>query len=223
MKVYMKNFGIWLGAPLVLLFLLPYVITMNSFLFYTVVPWIVLIGGTIMGIVKTHQEIGGRIELKKAFGPVVLFIGGLGFLGSVLSLRFGMGFGFLQYMLIPVIIKMLVGISILLAAGTWYMFEKAGKPGWGFLIPIYNLILMCEIAKKPGWWVVMFFIPIANIIFLIMMFDGISKNFGKDSGFTVGLIFLRQIFFAVLGYGSAVYVDGAKQSTGNGDLLDDGL
>jgi hypothetical protein len=101
--------------------------------------------------------------------------------------------------------------------------RKSGKPGWGMLIPIYNLILMCEIAKKPGWWVVMYFIPIANIIFRIMMLDGISKNFGKDSGFAVGLIFLRQIFFAVLGYESAVYADGGEQSTRNEDLLDDGL
>jgi hypothetical protein len=44
-----------------------------------------------------------------------------------------------------------------------------------------------------------------NIIIGIMILHGISKNFGKGGWFTVGLIFLRVIFLAILGFGAAVY------------------
>ena len=34
----------------------------------------------------------------------------------------------------------------------------------------------------------------------------LSKAFGKDTGFTVGLILLPFIFYPILGYGSAEYL-----------------
>jgi len=34
----------------------------------------------------------------------------------------------------------------------WRIFEKAGKPGWASLIPIYNTIILLEIVGKPWWW-----------------------------------------------------------------------
>ena len=39
-------------------------------------------------------------------------------------------------------------LAILIAAlvGMWKMFEKAGQPGWGCIIPIYNLYLLTKIA-----------------------------------------------------------------------------
>ena len=42
-----------------------------------------------------------------------------------------------------------VALMILVLAGGWKMFTKAGKPGWAIIIPIYNLIVMLEIAGKP--------------------------------------------------------------------------
>ena len=52
-------------------------------------------------------------------------------------------------------------LAILIAAlvGMWKMFEKAGQPGWGCIIPIYNLYLLTKIAEKPWWWIIMFIIP----------------------------------------------------------------
>ena len=34
----------------------------------------------------------------------------------------------------------------------------------------------------------------------------ISKSFGKDEGFTAGLVFLGFIFFPILGFGPAKYL-----------------
>ncbi len=90
-------------------------------------------------------------------------------------------------------------------ASQWKVFEKAGQPGWACIIPIYNVYIMTKIAGKPGWWVLMLIIPFVNIIFAIWLINMISKSFGKTEGFTVGLVLLGFIFWAILGFGSAKY------------------
>jgi len=94
-----------------------------------------------------------------------------------------------------------LAIVIIVIAGTWKAFVKAGKPGWGCLIPIYNVILMLQIAGRPGWWVLLFFVPIVNVVIAIIMCLDVAKNFGKGIGFALGLIFLGAIFWAILGFG----------------------
>jgi len=44
-----------------------------------------------------------------------------------------------------------------------------------------------------------------NIVFMIMVYHGISKHFGKDAGFTIGLILLGIVFFPILAFGAAKY------------------
>ena len=136
------------------------------------------------------------------------------------------GFGMISWvitsLIYSIIFQGMIAIMCVMFAGIWYMYEKANQPGWAAIVPIYNLLVLLDIAKKPRWWIFMFFIPIANIVFLIMTHSGISKNFGKDDGFTVGLVLLGQVFMAILGFGDAVYVDG-KSNPGhkdNSDLLD---
>ena len=107
-------------------------------------------------------------------------------------------------MMAVVVIYLLV-ILVLLIIPMWKIYAKAGKPGWASIVPIYNVLVMLEIVQKPWWWIFMFCIPIVNIVFLIMMYDALSKAFGQSSGFTVGLILLSFIFLPILGYGSATY------------------
>ncbi len=87
----------------------------------------------------------------------------------------------------------------------WKVFVKAGQPGWGCIIPIYNIYLMMKIAGRPGWWLLLFFIPIVNLIICIIVMIDIAKNFGKGTGFGIGLVFLNIIFFAILAFGDAEY------------------
>jgi hypothetical protein len=49
-------------------------------------------------------------------------------------------------------------------------------------------------------------IPFVNIVFAIWMINLLSKSFGKDVGFTLGLIFLSFIFYPILGFGGARYL-----------------
>lgn len=95
-------------------------------------------------------------------------------------------------------------IFIVAIAGNWMVFVKAGRPGWAILIPFYNVYVTLKIARRPGWWLILLFIPIINLIFIVIPFD-IAGKFGKGVGYGLGLLFLPFIFYPVLGFGHASY------------------
>ncbi|MEO6980114.1 MAG: DUF5684 domain-containing protein [Mucilaginibacter sp.] len=118
-------------------------------------------------------------------------------------------------MLIPFII-----IWVITIVGQWKVFEKAGKPGWACIIPIYNIIVMLEIVGKPLWWVILFFIPCVNIIFAIWTINLVSKSFGQSEGFTIGLLLLGFIFWPILGFGNYQYLGPSAAEAGGLRPLD---
>lgn len=98
-----------------------------------------------------------------------------------------------------------LAVYVLFIIGGWKVFEKAGKPGWAAIIPIYNFIVMLEIVGKPWWWLILMLIPVVNIIFWIWMLNLLSKSYGYGVGFTIGLILLFPIFILILGFGGSSY------------------
>ncbi|HMO62378.1 MAG TPA: DUF5684 domain-containing protein [Ferruginibacter sp.] len=96
-------------------------------------------------------------------------------------------------------------LAVIIIASLWKIFTKAGQEGWKAVIPIYNAYILLKIVGKPGWWLLLFIIPIVNYVFIIWTYNMLSKSFGKDEGFTVGLVLLGIVFFPILGFGSAVY------------------
>jgi uncharacterized protein DUF5684 len=46
---------------------------------------------------------------------------------------------------------------------------------WLAWVPIANAILMLQIAKKPLWWIILFAIPIVNIVIVIMVWMGVAE------------------------------------------------
>jgi hypothetical protein len=96
-------------------------------------------------------------------------------------------------------------VLVLCIVAMWKIFVKAGKPGWACIIPIYNIIVLLEIVGKPWWWLILLIIPGVNIVFAIWMLNLLSKSFGKEVGFTIGLIFLSFIFLPILGFGESKY------------------
>ena len=99
-----------------------------------------------------------------------------------------------------------LAVVVFMIAAMWKIFEKAGQPGWAAIIPIYNMVVLLQIVGKPGWWVILMLIPFVNYVFIIWTYNMLSKSFGKDEGFTVGLILLGIVFVPILGFGSAVYL-----------------
>ena len=108
---------------------------------------------------------------------------------------------FISAVMIPLII-----VAVITLVGKWKIYEKAGKPGWAALIPVYTWIVMLEIVGKPIWWIFLFFIPCVNIVFMIWTVNLLSKSFGQSEGFTVGLILLGFVFYPSLGFGSYQYL-----------------
>ena len=98
-----------------------------------------------------------------------------------------------------------LAIIVAIIAGIWKVFTKAGKPGWAAIVPIYNVIVLLEIAGKPLWWILLFFIPLVNIVMAVIVGIAIAKNFGKSEAFGVGLALLGFIFYPILGFGDAQY------------------
>jgi hypothetical protein len=108
----------------------------------------------------------------------------------------------------------LIGLAVFVAivASWWKVFTKGGQPGWGALIPIYNLYLILKMTGRPGWWLLLLFIPVVNVVVAIVITHGISTSFGKGIPFTIGLMFLPFIFYPILAWSDAVYTDPARAS-----------
>ena len=98
-----------------------------------------------------------------------------------------------------------LAVIVLMIVAMWKIFQKAGQPGWACIIPIYDTIILLKIVGKPWWWILIMLIPVVNIVFAIWMLNLVSLSFGKNSGFTLGLIFLSFIFWPILGFGDAKY------------------
>ena len=118
----------------------------------------------------------------------------------------------------------LITILFIMLIGIWRMYEKAEQPGWGSLVPIYNGVLMLEIARKPGVWLLLLFIPVVNIFIAIMIANGVSKAFGRDETFTIGLVLLPFFFYPILGFGNDRWIYGKDEEAGSlGWQLEDNL
>ncbi|MGH7241841.1 MAG: DUF5684 domain-containing protein [Phycisphaerales bacterium] len=98
-----------------------------------------------------------------------------------------------------------LAIIVLIIAGCWKVFTKAGQPGWACLIPIFNIYILLKIVGRPWWFLLLMLIPFVNFIVSIVVHNDLSKSFGKGIGFTVGLILLPMVFYPILGFGEAKY------------------
>ena len=106
------------------------------------------------------------------------------------------------------IVGLLIGLVVVvfIVAAMWKVFTKAGKPGWAAIIPFYNIYVLCKIAGRPGWWLVLFIIPLVSIVISIIVALDVAKAFGKGGAFGFFLLWLLPIIgYPILGFGSAPY------------------
>lgn len=87
------------------------------------------------------------------------------------------------------------------------IFKKAGREdAWAAFVPIYNVIVMLDIVKKPIWWIILFCIPLVNLYAAWVVNDRLAKGFAKETPvYTILLFFFGFIFIPVLGLGSDTY------------------
>jgi hypothetical protein len=110
-----------------------------------------------------------------------------------------------------IILLIELGLVVLTVAGMWAVFAKAGKPGWAAIIPIYNVIVLLEIADKPIWWIILFLIPCVNLIVALFVSIAVAEKFGQGAGFGVGLWLLGFVFYPILGFGDYQYEGGLRR------------
>jgi hypothetical protein len=102
-----------------------------------------------------------------------------------------------------------VAIGVLMIVSWWKIFQKAGRPGWPAIIPIYNNVVMLQIVGMSPWLILLVLIPfvgqLALFVVMIIMNIKLAKAFGKDDGFAVGLILLPVVFAPILAFGQAKF------------------
>ena len=99
----------------------------------------------------------------------------------------------------------LVIVIVMIASG-WKLYVKAGKPGWAVIIPIYNIIVLLEIVKRPIWWIILFFIPIVNIVVSIILIFDFLKAYGRPGWHFILLLIplVNVIYYLYLGFSADV-------------------
>ena len=129
-----------------------------------------------------------------------------------------------------VMIVIALVVAILQLAGMWKVFTKAGEKGWKCIIPIYNLVILFRISGLSPWIICGYFLAFIPVIgwlislgITIYQCNSLAKAFGKDVGYTIGLILLPTIFYMILGFGKSQYVGNGGFSTASTSYQGDGV
>lgn len=86
----------------------------------------------------------------------------------------------------------------------WKIFTKAGQAGWKSIIPIYSSIIMLRIVGMSGWYVLLFLVPIVNIVFAIILAYKVAQAFGYGVGMTI-LEFIFGVGLLIIAFGDSKY------------------
>ena len=98
------------------------------------------------------------------------------------------GIAFLGAFMMVYLVCLLAGyVYFALALQTIAKKTNTENP-WLAWIPIVNIILMCNIAKKPVWWIILCLIPFVNIVIFIILWMGIAEARNKPNWWGILLI-----------------------------------
>ena len=119
----------------------------------------------------------------------------------------------------PLVILMIISLllSILLIVSMWKIYKKAGKPGWAAIVPVYNIIVLLEIAELPLWYIALFLVPFANIYAMFKIYIELAHKFGKSTGFGVASVFFSVICFPILAFNKNIVYKNASVVENNVD------
>ena len=77
----------------------------------------------------------------------------------------------------------ILGVYLFFAYCHYRVAQKAGcqSTAWYAYVPLMNIILMCQMARKPAWWFVFFLIPFVNVIVMAYLWAETAKYIGQPS------------------------------------------
>lgn len=79
-------------------------------------------------------------------------------------------------------------IWLLPVAGKWKVYGKLDMPGW------YSIMVGVLLA-------------LAQLVMNIIVLNDLSRAFGKETGYTIGLVIFGFVFWTMLGFGAGEPVD----------------
>jgi hypothetical protein len=59
---------------------------------------------------------------------------------------------------------------------------------WYAWVPILNMVLLLNVAKKPAWWVLLYFVPFVNIVIMVITWMEVAKARGRPDWWGVFII-----------------------------------
>jgi hypothetical protein len=96
---------------------------------------------------------------------------------------------------------------VVFVVGLWGMLHKAGLPGWGAIIPIYNLYLLIKLGGLSGFTIILAIIPIVNIFFAFYLAGKVSYAFGHGLLMAIfGLVIFSPIGYLIVGFDRSRYL-----------------
>lgn len=128
----------------------------------------------------------------------------------------------INLLLLIMMVLYLIPIFFIFLIGIWKTYKKMCGKGWVMLIPIYGTyVLNTKIQKRTPWLVLIEIISVLNtvsiyiideegiiywiiglieLLYNIMLVNGISKGFKRSKWFTCGLMLMPFIFYPILGF-----------------------
>jgi len=103
--------------------------------------------------------------------------------------------GVLLFMLL-----LLVAVYVYCALAIQTIAQKTHTENpWLAWIPIVNIVLVLNIAKKPIWWFVLFLVPLVNIIIGVIVWMAVAEARNKPNWWGI-LIIIPGVGLIVPGY-----------------------
>lgn len=96
-----------------------------------------------------------------------------------------------------------LAIQVIHVAGTWKLYERAGRKAWEAAIPVYNAVVLAKIINRPRWWVILLFFPIVNQLMFPVFWIETARSFGfnkrKD---TILVVLTLGLYLFYINYGT---------------------
>jgi len=180
-------------------------------------------GNSILGNVTNGKEIVESIANNTGSKRFCFYVTLLFYLVTVLGsflfvfLKNGQTFdiGMIAGSIFPYIL-MISSIIFLYIYAIEVMFMKANKRWWAGLIPIYNVMILSEMAFNKKMLGLIVLVPIVGLVYLFVVFYKVGEKF-KYSGLITALfslIMVPVIAFGISVYDSRIFVEsGVSNST----------
>lgn len=116
---------------------------------------------------------------------------------------------------------------VLYVLAYWFIFAKAGEPGWKALIPIYSTytefklfwntkifavyMILAVVSNLLAWGggtlaILSNLVSLGVMVIFVLTCVKMGQSFGKGPGFIVGLVLLNLIFLLILAFDSSRYL-----------------